>query len=254
MTTDGGVPTLSISDGWARLRLNRPEKRNRVEPADIVEIIDLCQRVTEDASIRVLTVESEGPVWCAGYHLGALADGERPQHGFGDACDTLAGLGVPTVAVLSGTVHGGGTDLALSCDLRVAIDETALVMPAARIGIQYYASGLQRFVRAIGPAATKRLFLTAERISADELLRIGYLTETVPANQLADRVEKLVGAITALAPLALRRTKWAIDELMGPSPDIEAIEASQRETLRSEDHREAMAAMRERRAPRFTGR
>lgn len=254
MTTDGGVPTLSINEGWARLRLNRPEKRNRVEPADIVEIIDLCERVAEDASIRVLTVESDGPVWCAGYHLGALADGERPQHGFGDACDALAALAVPTVAVLSGTVHGGGTDLALSCDLRVAIDETALVMPAARIGIQYYASGLQRFVRAIGPAATKRLFLTAERISAEELLRIGYLTETVPAERLGSRVEELVQAIAGLAPLAVRRTKWAIDELAGPSPDIEAIEESQRQTLRSADHSEALAAMKERRTPRFAGR
>ncbi len=203
--------------------------------------------------MRVVTIEAEGPVWCSGYHLGALADGERPEHGFGDACDAVAALPMPTIAVLAGGVHGGGTDLAISCDFRVAADDIVLVMPAAKIGLQYYASGLERFVHRIGPSATKRLFLTAERIPADELLRLGYLTDVRPADALGERVDELVAAVAELAPLAVRLTKSAIDQLAGDDPDLDAIQRTHVESMRSSDHREAMKALKERRPPRFTG-
>ena len=249
-----GVPTLTVTEGRATIRLHRPEKRNRIEPADLTELMGVCETITADASVRVVTIEAEGPVWCAGYHLGALADGERPKYGFGDVCDAIAALPVPTIAVLAGGVHGGGTDLAISCDFRLAADDIVLVMPAAKIGLQYYASGLQRFVQAIGPAATKRLFLTADRIEADELLRIGYLTEIATADRLASRTDELVDQIGSLAPLAVRLTKSAIDQLAGREPDMAAIQRSHVDSTRSEDHREAMAALKERRPPRFVGR
>ncbi len=249
-----GLPTLDADGPHATIRLNRPEKRNRIEPADLTELISICERIAADDALRIVTIESEGPVWCSGYHLGALADGERPQHGFGDACDAIAELPVPTIAVLAGGVHGGGTDLAMSCDFRVAADDIVLVMPAAKIGLQYYASGLDRFVRAIGPAATKRLFLTAERISAEELLRIGYLTDLRSPAELAARVDELAAAISGLAPMAVRLTKQAIDELAGSAPDLDRIQKAHVQSTRSEDHREAMAALREKRPPRFVGR
>ena len=249
-----GLPTLQVNGSQAAIRLNRPEKRNRIEPADLTELIAICERVAADEAIRVVTIESDGPVWCSGYHLGALADGERPKYGFGDACDAIAELPIPTIAVLAGGVHGGGTDLAMSCDFRVAAEDIVLVMPAAKIGLQYYASGLDRFVRAIGPAATKRLFLTAERVPADELLRIGYLTDTRPAGELHARVAELSEAIVGLAPMAVRLTKQAIDELAGPDPDLDRIQKAPGQSSRSDDHREAMAALREKRPPRFVGR
>jgi enoyl-CoA hydratase len=249
-----GTPTLEISDGRARIRLHRPEKRNRIEPADLEALIEHAETVRADDSVRVMTLEAQGPAWCSGYHLGALADGERPKHGFGDACDAIAAIQVPTIAVLAGGVYGGGTDLAVSCDFRLAADGVVLVMPAARIGIQYYASGLERFVSRIGPSATKRLFLTAEKFDSDELLNIGYLSEVIPADRLESRVDELCSTIGALAPLAVRLTKRAIDDLAGPSPDVEAVEAGHLESIRSEDHREAMRAMNEKRPPIFTGR
>ena len=253
MSDVGGLPTLEVVEGRATIRLRRPEKRNRIEPLDLAELMSICERLSDDRSIRVVTIESTGPVWCSGYHLGALADGERPQYGFGDACDAIAALPVPTIAVLAGGVHGGGTDLAVSCDFRLAADDIVLVMPAAKIGLQYYASGLRRFVERIGPAATKRLFLTAERIEAGELLRIGYLTEVVPSADLSTRVDALIESISALAPQAVRWTKAAIDELAGQDPDIDAIQRTHIESTRSEDHREAMAALKERRSPVFRG-
>src|SRR3954470_9816691 len=129
-------------------------------------------------------------------------------------------------------------------------------MPAARIGLQYYASGLRRFVERIGPDATRRLFLTAETIPATDLLRLGYLTELVPSERLAARVDELCTAVVGLAPLAVRATKRAVGLLSrgGGADELEAIQRGHHESLRSHDHCEALIALRERRAPNFEGR
>lgn len=254
------TPSLDITGGRATIRLRRPDKRNRIEPADLVALSghlgEVAQRCAPDAGperVAVLVIEAEGPSWCSGFHLGALAEGERVEVSFGDVCDQIETLAVPTIAALAGNVHGGGTDLAVSCDFRVGASGIVLGMPAARIGLQYYASGLRRFVERIGPTGTKRLFLTAETISAEELLRIGYLTELVPADSHHARVDALCASICALAPLAVVNTKAAINALAGLAPDIDAIEAGARATSRSADHKEAMRAMQERRPPVFRG-
>src|SRR3954470_20896310 len=107
-------------------------------------------------------------------------------------------------------------------------------MPAARIGLQYYASGLRRFVERIGADATRRLFLTGETIPAAELLRLGYLTQVVAAEQLGDRVDELCAAVCGLAPLAVRATKSAIGALSrGPDEaDLAAIQSRHHDTMR----------------------
>lgn len=250
----GTVPSLRIEGARAILSLRRPDKRNRIEPDDLTTLLGHLEVVDAHPDVRVVVIEAEGPAWCSGFHLGALADRAPAPVGFGDLCDRLERMAVPTVAAIAGSVHGGGTDLAISCDFRVATHAVTLGMPAAKIGLQYYASGLRRFVERIGPAATKRLFLTAETISAEELLRIGFLTEVVAPDALEARVDELCAAVTALAPLAVRATKAAIDQLGGPAADVDAIQAGHVRTVRSADHAEAMRAMRERRPPRFEGR
>ena len=251
LDSGGDVPRLEVSGRRARLVLQRPDKRNRLEPVDLKQIMRHLEEIDGDPSIRVVTLEAEGPSWCSGYHLGALAEGERPEFGFGDVCDALMAVSVPTIAVLGGGVYGGGTDLAMACDLRVGSGDIVLRMPAAQIGLQYYATGLQRFVQRIGAAATKRIFLTSEIISAEELLRVGYLTEVVDESQLDSRIAELCSAISELAPNAVKLTKLAIDNLSGISPDLEAAQDNHLASLRSADHREAMQAIKERRAPRF---
>lgn len=239
-------PTLSIDGGRARLALHRPDKRNRLEPADLIALDAHLQAVASDRTVRVVTIEAEGPSWCSGFHLGALAAGERAPIGFAEVCDRIEAMPMPTIAVLGGSVHGGGTDLAVSCDFRVAADSIVLGMPASRIGLQYYPSGLRRFVERIGPAATKRLFLTAETITAAELLRIGYLTEIVEAGALAARVDALCEAIAGLGPQAVAGNKHAIDQLARGNADISALDQRAKASSRSDEHRAAMAALRNR--------
>ncbi len=247
----GDVPQLKISDGRAQILLQRPEKRNRLEPDDLEALMGHLDTIEKDTSVRIVTIEAAGPSWCSGYHLGALSQGERPKFGFGEVCDALMLTRPPTVAVLSGNVHGGGTDLAMACDIRVGTDGIILGMPATRIGLQYYATGLQRFVQQIGAAATKRIFLTAEVIDAQELLRIGYLTEIVEEKELHSRIDKLCESISELSPNAVALTKKAINDLSGTDPDIQHIQESHISSTRSADHQEAMLAIREGRPPRF---
>lgn len=249
-----GTPELSIAEGRATIRLQRPDKRNRVEPADLAALDAHLDVVEADPSVRVLVLAAEGPSWCSGYHLGALAEGERAQVSFDRVCDRLESLSVPTIAALGGNVHGGGTDLAVSCDFRIGAAGIVLGMPAARIGLQYYASGLRRFVERIGPDATKRLFLTAETIPAEELLRLGYLTELVARDDLEGRVDQLCRAVSSLAPLAVSGTKRAINAFSHGSADAAALQEDHLRSLRSHDHREGLRALAEKRPPRFEGR
>jgi enoyl-CoA hydratase/carnithine racemase len=129
-----------------------------------------------------------------------------------------------------------------------------LRMPAARLGLHYYPSGLRRCVSRLGVAAAKRLFLLAESVPADELLRIGYLDRLVAAEALDGEVHTLVQALRANAPLALRTMKASLDEIA--RGEFEPARLREREALcaASADLREGLAAFAARRAPRFEGR
>lgn len=253
MVSDQNLPALTIDAGIATIRLRRPHKRNRIEPNDIETIIAACDQVNNDPDVRVFILRSEGPVWCSGYHLGALAASSRPRYGFGQLCDHIERLKVPSIAAATGGVYGGGTDLALACDFRVGTPDVVAMMPAAKIGLQYYASGLRRFVERIGPDATKRMFLTAELLDAAELFRLGFLTEVVATSEFETRLTQLIAAISGLAPQAVIATKAAINQISAATADLELIEAGYTASLDSYDHGEALTALAEKRPPRFKG-
>lgn len=255
-----GQPTLTVNGPRARIELNRPEKRNRIEPDDLIALYGILEVIDADDDIRSVVLTARGPVFCAGYHLGALGDTDgreaEPQRevSFGAARDRLEALQPPTICALNGSVHGGGTDLALACDFRIGIEGSVAGMPAARIGLQYYAGGLRRYVNRLGPGAAKRMFLTAVPVPADDLLQLGYLDEVVASEQLEARVDELATAIEGLAPMAVANTKRAINDIANGAPDWAAIEAGAAATMRSHDHREGIRALREKRPPRFEGR
>ena len=121
---------------------------------------------------------------------------------------------VPTICRLNGGVYGGSTDLALACDFRVGHDGVEMFMPAGRLGVHYYQAGMRRYVSRLGLNAAKRLFLTAERIGAVEMLRIGYLTEVAPAEELDARVDALAGRMADMAG-RLHRVATTVAGLVG---------------------------------------
>jgi enoyl-CoA hydratase len=268
------TPILSIADGRATIRLARPREHNRLEPIDLVTLQKHFATIEADPSVRVLVVTGTGKSFSSGFHIGALADsqGDGREHdkappkpaaaadtdydpdAFERTVDRLEGLRIPTIAALNGGVYGGSTDLVLACDFRVGVEGMRLFMPAARLGIVYYRSGLRRYVTRLGLDHAKRLFLTAETIGADELLRIGYLTDLVAPVDLASRVDRLAESVLANAPMAVTALKRALNEVAAGTLDFEALEAARSACARSEDHKEALAAWAGKRRAVFKGR
>jgi len=255
------TPIVTIAGGRATIRLNRPREHNRIEPADLAVLRETFTRVDRDPSVRVLVLTGTGKSFSSGYHIGALAERHggkeaQPQDEvtFESVVDQLEALRVPTIAALQGSVYGGATDLALACDFRIGVEAMRMLMPAARLGIVYYPSGIERYVSRLGVAAAKRLFLTAEPIAAEEMRRIGYLDEIVPADELEARVNALSATLAANAPLALSGLKRAVNEAAAGRLDRNALARARQFAAASDDHAEALKAWSEKRKPVFKGR
>jgi enoyl-CoA hydratase/carnithine racemase len=254
------APIVVVADGRAMVRLNRPRHHNRLEPQDLAALEEIFSRVDADPSIRVLVLTGTGKSFSSGFHLGALADrlagkdqGED-RDAFERTVDRLETLRVPTIAALNGSVYGGATDMALACDFRIGVEGMRLLMPAARLGIVYYPSGIRRYVTRLGIAAAKKLFLTAQPVEADEMLRIGYLDEIVPPEDLMARAEALAAILVANAPLAIAGLKRAINETAAGALDRDALSIVRAVCSASADHAEGVKAWAERRSPAFIGR
>jgi enoyl-CoA hydratase/carnithine racemase len=257
---ESGVPTLEVAGPRATIRLNRPRHLNRIQPEDIPVLIRLFDQVDANPALRVLVLTGSGRAFSAGYHLGDLHEQSKGGGSAGGVpsfeamTDRLEAVRVPTVCRLNGGVYGGSTDLALACDFRIGHDGVEMFMPAGRLGVHYYEAGLRRYISRLGLNAAKRLFLTAEKLDAQELLRIGYLTELAPAGELDARVDALASRIADMAPLAVQGMKQALNEIARDALDVPALEARQAACKDSADLREGLAAFREKRKPVFQGR
>jgi len=256
-TAEATAPVVTVSEGRATIRLNRPQQHNRIEPGDLAVLRETLTRIDHDAAIRVLVLTGTGKSFSSGYHIGALVERhggkEEDNVSFESVVDRLEALRVPTIAALQGSVYGGATDLALACDFRIGVEGMRMLMPAARLGIVYYPSGIERYVTRLGVAAAKRLFLTAEPIEAEEMRRIGYLDEIVPTDALAARVDALAATLAANAPLALTGLKRAINETASGRLDRDALAEARARSSASGDHAEALKAWSEKRKPVFKG-
>src|SRR5580698_1358286 len=256
--TDASPPVLERQGARATIRLNRPRHLNRLQADDLDVLLKLFAEIEADSAIRVLVLTGTGRAFSAGYDLNSVAEratSDVEQKSAGSAFEVvvnrLEDIGVPTICRLNGGVYGGSTDLALACDFRIGIDACEMFMPAARLGLHYYKSGIMRYVSRLGVDNAKKLFLTAQKIDAREMLRIGYLTAMAPAETFDQEVDQLAAILAGNAPVAMRGMKRAINEFAHGKLDEEAADRRHRESMRSAEIKEGIKAFAEKRPPKF---
>lgn len=244
----------------AWLRLNRAESANALSRALIAELRAAIDEALADDRLSALVLISEGRSFCAGADLKErLAMSLDETRAFLDALGALvqaiADFPRPVIAALSGAAMGGGLEIALACDIRIADETATLGLSEVRLGIIPGAGGTQRLARLCGIAIAKELILTGRRVDATTARELGLVSRVVAKDALASTIEQLCAEIDGAAPLALAAAKHAIDGGFGmPLSDALAIERVCYESvLSSEDRDEGLRAFAEKRPPRFQG-
>jgi enoyl-CoA hydratase/carnithine racemase len=255
-----GPPLLHREGAVATLTLRRPSRRNSIGDDDLAALRGHLAAIDADTAVRVVLLQAAPaggarPVFSAGYDVGGFAQAaDAGPAGFEQLCDAFEALRPVTVCALGGSVYGGATDLVLACDLRVARAGIEWRMPAAALGLHYYAGGLRRYVARLGVDAAKRAFLAGRALGVDELDRLGLFEAVVPAEAFDAAVDDLVRRVAALAPLAAQATKRSLNEIAAGRSDLAVLRGREAVTQGSADFAEGRAAFAERRPPRFTGR
>jgi enoyl-CoA hydratase/carnithine racemase len=243
----------------ARLTISNPDRRGALDH----ELLDALAEHARTLTARCLVIRGSGSVFSAGYDIGGFDEGRFEEaaerlvaHPFQDALDALDAYEYPIVGQLNGHAIGGGLELALTCDIRIAARGAKFGMPPAKLGLIYSHTGLRRFIEVCGVANTAELFYVGRNVDTDRAERMGLVNEVVDPEELDDRVLQLAAEIAANAPLSLAGNKRVIRALRSqPLPEeVERELIELREScFFSEDFREGVRAFAEKRKPRWQG-
>jgi enoyl-CoA hydratase/carnithine racemase len=246
----------------AWLTIQRPEVMNCLSFATLRRLRTLLAELREDLSLRCLLFTGAGDkAFCAGADLKERKSMplERVPHfvrNIRALMDDVEALPQPTIAVVNGFSFGGGTELALACDLRVAAAHSELGLTETTLAIIPGAGGTQRLPRLIGKSRAKDLILTGRKLGAEEAERIGLVNRVAAPGALRPTARALAEAIAANGPVAVRAAKDAIDRGL-ELPIVQGLEHEARcyeRVLGTQDRLEALAAFAEKRKPRYAGR
>jgi enoyl-CoA hydratase len=246
-----------------RVTIARPgNPLNAVDDVLHRELAGLFRALKRETEARCVVLTARGRAFSAGGDFAwfpSLQDPEKLEEVRRDGKQLiwdLLDVEVPIVAAVNGPAVGLGASIALLCDVIFAADTAHFADPHVRVGLVAGDGGAAIWPLLVGAARAKRFLLTGDPVSAAEAERIGMVNAVVPAAELADRSLEFARRLAAGAPLAIRYTKIAINKLIKEALNIafDASMALELVTFRSEDHREALAALREKRTPRYTGR
>jgi enoyl-CoA hydratase/carnithine racemase len=248
--------------GVARLTISNPGKRGALDHA----ILDGFAATLPELDARCVIITGEQTTFSAGYDIGDLTGGafaneaERlVAHPFTAALEAVEAYPYPTLAALNGHAIGGGLELALECDLRIAAGTIALAMPPAKLGLVYSHTGIRKFIETIGAPRTRELFLIGRRIDARTARDWGLINAIAEEGRIAEEALELAKEIAANAPLAQAGNKRVINAVLSaraaidPAIERELIEL-RRACFASEDFREGVRAFAEKRPARWRGR
>ena len=263
---DGKLLIDEPGDGVVRLTISNPAKRNALDHPilDAITAI-LTELASEESGARCVAITGAHGMFSAGYDIGEIPDAEFEEraerlvaHPFTEAIDALQAFPYPTLAVLPGHTIGGGLELALACDLRVALQTIKLGMPPAKLGLVYSHTGLRRFIDAIGAPRTRELFLLGRYIDAPTALLWGLVNQVAPAEELEAAALEMATELAGNAPLSQVGNKRVIAELLNAEGELlaeveEELIGLRRASFASQDMREGMKAFAEKRPARWRG-
>ena len=258
----GSTVELSRAGAVARLTLSRPDAANALGQALVSDLRAALAELGAEPTLAALVITGAGDkAFCAGADLKERRGMSLPQTRdflaeLNGLMNELAAFPRAVIAAINGAAFGGGLELALACDLRVAASGAVLGLPEVRLGIIPGAGGTQRLARLCGVAVAKDLVLTGRRVTAEEARSLGIVSEVTAPDQLLASADRLAAQIAEGGPLATAQAKRAIDEGFGkPLADGLAVERACYEVvLTSEDRNEGLAAFAEKRKPVWRGR
>lgn len=244
------------------LTLNRPEKRNLITPRMLEHIDSELQRLKEEDKVRCVVIKGAGDkAFSSGYDIGAIGKNDMIAHHEGDhplgrALKTIENFPYPVIAMMNGHAFGAGLEVAVTCDIRITVNDCLFGMPPAKLGVVYSYSGMKKFIDLIGPGYTKELFLIGNPISSERATEIGLVNFIVDREQLEASTYAIASEIAENAPLSLRALKKIANTLSSKqlSPDDEKlIREMTLDVQNSEDYKEGQKAFSEKRKPAFKG-
>ena len=239
--------------------MNDPARRNALGPAMLSGLTDAFG--SAGSARAVILRAAPGPVWCAGFDINGLAPGHDPLAQDGPLqglFHAIQDCPAPVIATLDGTAWGGGTDLALRCDIAVASPACTLAFTPARLGLPYDPDGLLNVLLRAGLSLATEMFATADPVPASRALAAGLLNHVVPADELDVFTQSMARRIAANAPLAVSSAKQQLRALNAalplPAATLHRLLDARRVALASADFAEGLAAFHGKRPPIFTGR
>jgi E-phenylitaconyl-CoA hydratase len=253
---------ISSEDGIATVTLNRPEAMNAIDPETNRELTATMKSLRADKTVRVIIVTGEGNrAFCAGADLKKTMP---PVESFAQQTYDGAGedrwidafeMDKPIICAINGLAMGGGLEMALACDIRIAVDSAKFALPEVKVGSIPGAGGTQRLPRVVGMTNAMLMLMTAEAVDATEALRIGLISRVVTADQLMPEARRIAALIAANAPLAVNAVKSLVRR--GINLPLDAAIAEERMAwgiLRdTKDRIEGRVAFKEKRKPVYRG-
>ena len=249
---------LAIDGRTATLTIDRPERRNALSFAMWSALPGLIGQVKAADDVRVLIIQGTGH-FSAGADISEFATlraGAEGARRYGAAVHAgeraIAELEIPTIAAINGFCIGGGCEIALACDLRIAAEDARFGITPAKLGIVYNLTSTKQLVDAVGPAWAKRILFSADLLDAPTALRIGLVDELLPPGEVAAHVHDLADRIASRAGVSVRGAKQIISRILdGQHDEDEAVHAIYDEAVLSPEYAEGVAAFLEKRQPRF---
>jgi enoyl-CoA hydratase/carnithine racemase len=261
----GGKVLIDREGPVATVTVSHPAKKNALNLKMLGDLREAFGSLAGEET-RCVVLRGEGEeAFCAGYDIGAIPAGGSGEeqvllssNPFDDMIRAVESFPAPVIAMLNGFAFGGGLEMAIACDIRVASDQAVFGMTPARLGVIYRPAGLMRFVHTIGLPATKELFYTARKVSARRAFDLKLVNRICPPEELAQVTAEMAREISENAPLSIRGTKRILSMCMAfrGLPPAEAQEAEEwiRRCMESGDLEEGKKAFAQKRKPEFTGR